>query len=333
MPLSSGTRSVHSSSLRFGDQHRKCHGWLLLFALPGAAAWPTCSCASTYKKTVNCKTVATSGLRNRLLKLADFVNDKGLILRAITLWLHCVFFSFGPWITASDSYRSRRWSTILLRSISPTSGSLVFILVFDVPSRTCFAQPGDHHSCQASDTGSALKKIKEIFKKNLVVTFRVRKKCPETKRSFQKKLQGIVETKNSRAWTFGAKSYKSAGNRKTLRNEHNSGKKRDIFELRMKIVPWEPCPKHSGVAETLPRPQLVIHPWRIYPSYGHWDDLFDDGYIRHMALNELRVQRLGHPLVPHGAQHTYHTVPHTLSLWLPMLSQHPLARICGPLWL
>ena len=67
-------------------------------------------------------------------------------------------FSFGPWITASDSYRSRGWSTILLRSISPTSGSLVIILVFDVTSRKCFAQPGDHHSCQASDTGSALKK-------------------------------------------------------------------------------------------------------------------------------------------------------------------------------
>ena len=27
------TRSVHSSSLRLGDQHRKCHGWLLLFAV------------------------------------------------------------------------------------------------------------------------------------------------------------------------------------------------------------------------------------------------------------------------------------------------------------
>ena len=43
-----------------------------------------------------------------------------------------------------------------------------------------------------------------------------------------------------------------------------------------------------GVAESLPRPQLLIHPWRIYPSYGHWDDHFDDGYIRHMALNGLR---------------------------------------------
>ena len=29
-----GTRSVHSSSLRLSDQHRKCHGWLLFFAVP-----------------------------------------------------------------------------------------------------------------------------------------------------------------------------------------------------------------------------------------------------------------------------------------------------------
>ena len=28
------TRSVHSSSLRLSDQHRKCHGWLLFFAVP-----------------------------------------------------------------------------------------------------------------------------------------------------------------------------------------------------------------------------------------------------------------------------------------------------------
>ena len=106
-------RSVHSSSLRFGDQHRKCHGWLLLFALPRAAAWPTCSCASTYKKTVKCKTVVTLGLRNRLLKLADFVNDEGLglILRAITLWLHCVFSLLdheSPQATRTDRDDDRR---------------------------------------------------------------------------------------------------------------------------------------------------------------------------------------------------------------------------------
>ena len=64
-------------------------------------------------------------------------------------------------------------------------------------------------------------------------------------------------------------------------------RKEIIFELRTKIVPREPRPKLSPAAKSLPRPQLAIHPWRIYPSYGHWDDHFDDGHIRHMALNGL----------------------------------------------
>ena len=210
---------------------------------------------------MKCKTVATSGLRNRLLKLAGFVNDEGFILRAIPLSLHCVFF-FLFW-TMNHRKRLVPIATMIddpsALDLANVRKSSFHSSQFDVPSRKCFAQPGDHHSCQASDTGSALKN-KGNFQKNLVVIFRVRKKCPETKRSFQKKLQGIVETKSSRARTFGAKSYKSAGNRKTLRNEHNSGKKRDIFELRAKIVPREPRPKHSGVAESLLRRQLVIHP-------------------------------------------------------------------------
>ena len=53
---------------------------------------------------------------------------------------------------------------VLLRSISPTPGSQVFILVFDVPSPKCFAQLGDRHSNQASNIGSVLEKRKEIFK-------------------------------------------------------------------------------------------------------------------------------------------------------------------------
>ena len=47
----------------------------------------------------------------------------------------------------------------------PTPGSLVFILVYDVPSPKCFAQTGDRHSCQASNTGSALEKKKGNLKK------------------------------------------------------------------------------------------------------------------------------------------------------------------------
>ena len=61
---------------------------------PRAAAWPSCSCTSTYTKTATCKTVATSGLRNRLLKTRWFVDDEGLRLCTITRWLPCVFFLF-----------------------------------------------------------------------------------------------------------------------------------------------------------------------------------------------------------------------------------------------
>ena len=91
---------------------------------------------------------------------------------------------------------------VLLRSISPTPGSQVFILVFDVPSPKCFAQPGDHHSSQPINTGSSLEKKKGNFfkfSKIPVVVDGVRKKCPVTELSFQKDLQDIVETKSSRA--------------------------------------------------------------------------------------------------------------------------------------
>ena len=111
------------------------------------------------------------------------------------------------------------------------------ILVFDEPPPKSFAQPGDHHSCQASNTGSALKKRIEIFKKCSWSKSELARKCPVTGRSFQKELQDIVETKSTRARTFGAKFYKSAGTKKTLRNVHNSGKKRDNFELPTNIVP------------------------------------------------------------------------------------------------
>ena len=39
---------------------------------PRAAAWPTCSCISTYMKTAKCKTVAISGLGKRFFKTRWF---------------------------------------------------------------------------------------------------------------------------------------------------------------------------------------------------------------------------------------------------------------------
>ena len=198
------------------------------------------------------------------------------------------FFSFGPWITAHDSYQSRRRSMVLLRSISPTPGSLVSILVFDVPSQKCFALTGDRHSCQASNIGSAWEKRKEI-KKNTRGRSRSSQKMPGDGAEFSKRPPGHRRSRKPQSLNIWRQIFQKRGKQKTLLNGHYSGKKRDSFELRTKIVPRELRPKHFGVAESLPRPQLVIHPWRIYPSYGHWDDHFDDGYIRHMALNGLKV--------------------------------------------
>ena len=87
------TRSVHSSSLRLSDQHRKCHGWLFFFAV--SALQPDCPAAtSTSTKTAKCDTVTTSGLGNRLLKTRWFVDDEWFSLLTITRWLPCVFFFF-----------------------------------------------------------------------------------------------------------------------------------------------------------------------------------------------------------------------------------------------
>ena len=271
------TRLVHSSSLRLSDQYRKCHGWLLFFAFPTLQAWPSCSCTSASAKTAKCETVATSGLGNRLLKTRWFVDDEGLSLRTITRWLPCFFFffSFGPWIAAHDSCQSRRRSMVLLRSIAPMHGSRVFILVFDVPSPKCFAQLGDRHSGQVSNIGSVLEKRKEISKKILVVVVHVvgvRKKCPVTERSFQKDLQDIVETKSPRDWRFGAKSYKSAGNKKLFETDITLERKEIIssFERKSSL---------ESLAQNILECPSPSHARNL--SFTH------DGYIRHTATEMI----------------------------------------------
>ena len=117
-----------------------------------------------------------------------------------------------------------------------------------------------------------------------------KKKCLVTKfeSDFQKEPQDIVATKSPRAQTFGAKSQKSAGNKKLFemkvtreRKEILSSfeQKSSLGSLAQNILQWL-SPSHAR--------NFVIHPWRIYPSCGHRDDHFDDGYILYMALNGLR---------------------------------------------
>ena len=56
------------------------------------------------------------------------------------------------------------------------------------------------------------------------------------------------------SFNFWRQILQRRGETKKFRNKHNSGKK-DNFELRKNIVPREPRPKHSRVAESLPPPQ------------------------------------------------------------------------------
>ena len=99
-----------------------------------------------------------------------------------------------------------------------------------------FAQPGDHHSCQASNTGSALKK-KRNFQKLLVVVVGVRKKMPTDGAQFSKRAPRHRRNQKPQGSNVWRQILQKRGKQKTLRNEHNSGKKRDNFELRTKIVP------------------------------------------------------------------------------------------------
>ena len=157
------------------------------------------------------------GSPKRTPKTRCFLNlwrvDK--ILRSITPVLTSLcFFSLGPWITAIDSNRSRR------RSEDPSNNSSLDLAIanacktsFDVPSRKCLAQPGDHHGCQESDTSFDLKKLRK-FSKNTRGPIQSSQKNhgDEAEFSKKKKLRGIAKTKNPRARTFGANLTKARGN-------------------------------------------------------------------------------------------------------------------------
>ena len=179
-----------------------------------AAVWPTCSCTSTYTKTEKCKTVATSGLGNRFFKIHWFWRWWRVETSHNHTRTSLCFFSFGPWITASDSYQSRRRSMVLLRSISPTPGGEVFILTFGVPSPKWLFSLGITIAVRQG-TPALLWKKKGNFQKILEVIVGVRNKMPGDRAEFQKELQDIVKTKRSSARMFGAKSYKSAGKPKS----------------------------------------------------------------------------------------------------------------------
>ena len=252
---------------------------------PRAAAWPSCSCTSASAKTAKCETVATSGLGNRLLKTRWFVDDEGLSLRTITHWLPCfVFFSLldhGSPHTTRANRDDNPWS-------------------FCAPSRQrtevkfSFWSSMFHHQSALLSLGIAIavrlvtsallwKKEREKILVVVVHVVGVHKKCSATERSFQKDLQDIVETKSPRDWKFGAKSYKSAGNKKKLFETDITLERKEIISSFERNRPLRASPKTFSSGRVPPTPATchspmtdisVIRPlrwsfwWRIYPSHG-----------------------------------------------------------------
>ena len=178
-----------------------------------AAPWRTCSCAPADTKTARCDAVATSGLETASSKLLDFGRWRVEALsRSPFVLFYFIFISLGTWITASNFYHLGRRLMVLLSSISPTPGGQVFILVFSMSLLKCFARSWDHHACQESNTCTALTKTREVLYWLLEWSPPKKKKARRRNGSW-KEHQDIVETKNPRTRTFGAKAYKSTGNK------------------------------------------------------------------------------------------------------------------------
>ena len=131
-----------------------------------------------------------------------------------TLTSLCFFFSSGPWIIAHDLYQSRRRSMVLLRSISPTPRSRVFILVFNVPSPKCFAQTWDRHSCQASKTGSALEKKERKFSTNTCGRSKSSQKMPGDGAEFSKRVPKHRRNKKPQSLNIWRQIFQKRGKQK-----------------------------------------------------------------------------------------------------------------------
>ena len=167
-----------------------------------------------------------------------------------------LFFFFGPWITASDSYRSRLGSVILLHPILPTTGSQIFIHVSTYHHQSAFLSP-EITIAVRQVSGSALEKERKFSNKYSWSQSEFAKKNPDDEAEFQKGVEGIVKTKSPRARTFRAKSSKSTGETKVF--EMNITLERQSSDNHENILS-EPRTKHSEATESLPHPQLLIHP-------------------------------------------------------------------------
>ena len=141
----------------------------------------------------------------------------------------------------------------------------VFILVFDVSSQKCFAQPGDHHSCQARDTGSG-------FSKNTRRRIQSSEKCPVTKRSFKKSSKASSKPKASELERL-APNLAKARETKKLFEMNITLERKEIFSN------FERKSSLESLAQNIPE----------WPSPSHARNLSftHDGYIRHTATEMI----------------------------------------------
>ena len=238
------------------------------------------------------------GSRNRLLKARWFVDDAGLSLRTITRWLPCVSFSLDHWSphTTSANRDDDQWS-FCTRSRQRPEVKFSFLFSMFHHQSALLSLGIARLSGQASNIGSVSEKKKGNFQKNTCG----RSPCSRSSQKMpgwwwsgvlKKTSKTSSKPKSPELDTLAPNLSKARETKKTLRTDITLERKEIIssFErksslesLAQNILEWPSPPPH---------PQLVIHPWRIYPSYGHWDDHFDDGYIRHVALNGLMAQSL-----------------------------------------
>ena len=161
---------------------------------------------------------------------------------------------------------------VLLRSISPTPGSRVFILVFDVPSPKCFAQTWDRHSCQANKTASALEKKKGNFQQ-IPVVVRVRKKMAGDGAEFSKRAPEHRRNQKPQSLKIWRQIFQKRGKQKKLFETDITPEGKEI------ISSFKRKSSLDSLAPNIPE-------WPS-PSHAHNLSFTHDGYIRHTATEMI----------------------------------------------
>ena len=147
-----------------------------------------------------------------------------------------------------------------------------FLSSFNVPSRKCFAQPGDHHSCQARDTGSALKKERK-FSKKARGYIQGSQKMPGDKAEFSKKSSKASSEPKAPELERLAPNLTKARETEKLFEMNITLERKEIFSS------FERKSSLESLAQNIPEWSSPSHARNL--SFTH------DGYIRHSATEMI----------------------------------------------